>query len=346
MKQIIFQSFIDAGFTTKQATKMMLFHKKNYKMPFKNVDIAKRISEFQSVFGKFGKTRENIIEKIVSFPTFFARQPETLENKIAEIAKYFNTSQSKFLNSIWDENINLISLNVSRIDDIVTKQAELLGVSKEEWKKCAFRRTRILTSPLDVIDEKIEKNIQQFNLTRSEWINAARRNPSILLLDPDNLWKRVQESSTIFQKPAEEIARAFLKFPQFFYMKPEPMRKKMAFITQMYLKDMFQMRDNGTKNLSLLHSYILNNLQLMHSIEALHKRCTYSRFLKYQGKAVRTAPMWRRKHDIETALADAPAEFMVRESKRIWFGITKCQINQEARQKIARIMSEQSRIKE
>ncbi len=331
MNPTTLQEFIKAGCTQEQALKIFAFYAKDYIAAFETIDIPERIEKFEQLFAPYGKSKQEIIERIALFPSLFSRTPETLDDNITQMAQYFGTSEEKFINAIWKDNVNLLTYKPTGLNKIIEAQANLLHIPTDEWKKCVLRRMRVLTTPVETISEKIETNVRQLGFTREEWIKASRRNPNILLLDPQNLLKRIQENADIFQTDVQTVAAAFLKFPQFFFIKPAETRKKMAFITQMYLADLFQMKDGGVKNVAFLNAYMLRNLQLMHSLETLQLRKIYATYLIHQGKKVRMAPMSKHKSEVITELSAAPVSFF---SDKPAFVLALLQNNKASRQQV------------
>lgn len=306
------QVLVKAGLTQAQAEKIIDRFGQVYISPLEQLNVSERLSDIYAVFQKFGKSRESVNNRLAATPPLFTNSPAKIEERIHQNASHFGISPEKWVEMAWP-NPTLFVRNTKTIDTILTEQATLLGVKKEQWLKKAFQKPAVLSITEERIKQNIEANATQFGVSLEQWKEIAAKEPELLYANPQTLLQKAKENAVTFETDITTLCLCLKKAPSFFYMDPKQTRKKVQFLTNMYLKDLFQMKDNGVKNPKLLKEYLLNNPSYIKSITSIHRRCTYARYLKNSGKETGLAPVWKTNTAIDEEMANAPKDFFQKE---------------------------------
>lgn len=304
--------FLNVGLSREQANKIISYYQKNFLSPFERLNVAERLDDFHFIFGALGKTKKEINAKLVQFPSLLFNNPFTLEENISNVSRHFEMSTKDWLNIAWS-NPTLLSKNGSNIDHILEEQAAVLNITKEEWQKKAFKKPAVLSISAELIQNNILINANQFGLSVADWTKTAVKDPELLYSKPTVLLQKIQQNAITFQTTVTAIVHSFQKYPALFYMDPNQTQKKYLFIIQMYLKDLFQLKDGGKKDPLVLKNYLLKNPLYIRSLKSLQRRCIYARYLIFKMGKAGMNPLWRTNKAIEETLAQAPLSFHRRE---------------------------------
>ncbi len=245
--------------------------------------------------------------------TVLSCSPATLKNNIDTITKQLKISQNDWIRGGL-RNSSLFCLAPQSIFQKVHKNATALNISDEKFVRVIAKAPEVLSLNSETLLQRIAQTAKTLNISPDEWIKACCRAPTLFYASTESIQSKIRKNAELFETNETTIIDAFLKTPQYFYRDPAQTAQKVHFLTQMYLKDLFQIKDkNGKKTIKWFKSFLLKKPSHIRSLESLHLRCTYARYLRYAKKPIGTAPFYHSNQKIEEILSHAPAEFLKKE---------------------------------
>ena len=164
----------------------------------------------------------------------------------------------------------------------------------------------------ETLSEKIKTLAKAFKISEQEIGMAFFKSPGLLELTPEHIFEHAKETALLFQTDTKTIIQSFLKAPTLFSCSPNTLKQKLDFYHQMYLEDVFRLKDETDKNLQNLTSYLLKspNETLANSFESLKLRRLYGLWLKEKTGFSQMSPIWKRINKITQELETAPSSFL------------------------------------
>ncbi len=212
------------------------------------------------------------------------------------------------------KDLELFCLSPQSIHKKLHQNSKALNITFQKMIQTFLRNPRLVCFKPEHILKKTTENARALGLSQTQWINACCLAPSLFYMNKETLLDKLKKNAELFETDVTTVTQEFLKIPCYFYMDTKNTEHKMKFLTKMYLKDMFQLNgDKGVKNLKWFKRFLLKNPTCIHSIQNLHLRCTYARYLKFTNQKVGSLPFYQQKYKIEEELAHAPAAFVKNE---------------------------------
>ncbi len=285
---------------------------------FRNCDINALADWVAENAEQFKVTTARWTKVFLRQPTLFHLSAQEIQEKITNTAKQLNISENAWLGTCLKQP-QLLYCIIENLLEKSKKNAQLAGVSTQEWVQLCLKQPALFGVSTDMISRQISKITETFGLSKTDWLKSCFKNLALFFVDTTKLISNIQTQSAFFGILPQDWIRVCQKMPALYYLPPQTIHKKVKILWQMYKHDLFQLKDGGKKQKRVFKNMLFKNPIIMTlSMENLHQRCTYARYLKYQKQPLFCNPLWRSKGFIEAAIYNAPEAFMARESKTIW----------------------------
>ena len=314
--QEIIKEFEKNGFTAEEA--LRIINLRSAENPFAQTQITDRINGFVKLFSKYKKTKKESIIKLRKTPRFFGYTPEYIERNLKLVSRFFEMDPSACFKLFWNTP-NIFTIPLARVKRNIELQANVLGLSMDEWKGIAVRKPSILQKSAHLIESGIQACSKELGIPQEIWIRLALKAPELLSANPNTIVKKVNDLSQIFWTDNSCLLTSFERFPSLLYADPKLMQQKYNFLKKMYEDDLIRVDDGGVKHEAYLQEYLLKKpFVLVYSLEALKLKRLYAKYIiETKGKPQKMA-LYKTERAILEDLKNAPESFWTEKRKMLF----------------------------
>ena len=225
--------------------------------------------------------------------------------------KHFNID-NKTIYKTFKASPTILKRNQLLLLALTKKLSSEFQLDEENVKKAFIKQPNLFNLSFETLSKKIKTLAKEFKISEQEIGMAFFKSPGLLELTPEHIFEHTKETALLFQTDTKTIIQSFLKAPTLFSCSPNTLKQKLDFYHQMYLEDVFRLKDETDKNLQNLTSYLLKspNETLANSFESLKLRRLYGLWLKEKTGFSQMSPIWKRINKITQELETAPSSFL------------------------------------
>lgn len=272
MSEVV-DTFLNAGFSKEEASKVIDFWMKAKVNPFSKTEISKKIDDLFLFFDEFSVSknvakkaivkeprlllttslpmlRKNLLqnakllkiepEKLVSIlvkqPSLLTRKPEGLFSNLIKNAKTVGVESVFFLEKSL-KHPTLLAFSSEYVMKNVTLLKKGLNLDEVGFSKLFKEFPNILTRSPETVLNLIQKISEEFDVSKDEVQKSFLKAPSLLSYSDQNLIEKINVGMQYFGLPKEDICKMYLFAPALLQVSPDRIHSNVSKVADIFSTD-------------------------------------------------------------------------------------------------------------